>query len=154
MCGAQASLWEGAATPDGPPGVGSPFLLFTRAEQFSGAWGHLYNRCSRELSRCGVGIGCLSTLGCEDPPGTSRKPSTEQHLWEPRNRATLQTVLSIALLLLLSHFSRVRLLATPWTAAHQAPLSMGFSRQEYWSGVPLPSPPSNTDTKPSVDVKV
>ena len=37
-------------------------------------------------------------------------------------------------------FSRVRLLATPWTAAHQAPLSMGFSRQEYWSGVPLPSP--------------
>ena len=36
--------------------------------------------------------------------------------------------------------SHVRLLATPWTAAHQAPLSMGFSRQEYWSGVPLPSP--------------
>ena len=36
--------------------------------------------------------------------------------------------------------SCVRLLATPWTAAYQAPLSMGFSRQEYWSGVPLPSP--------------
>ena len=36
--------------------------------------------------------------------------------------------------------SRVQLLATPRTAAHQAPLSMGFSRQEYWSGVPLPSP--------------
>ena len=36
--------------------------------------------------------------------------------------------------------SRVRLLATPWTAAHQAPPSMGLSRQEYWSGVPLPSP--------------
>ena len=36
--------------------------------------------------------------------------------------------------------SRARLLATPWTAAYQAPLSMGFSRQEYWSGVPLPSP--------------
>ena len=35
--------------------------------------------------------------------------------------------------------SLVRLLATPWTAAHQAPPSMGFSRQEYWSGVPLPS---------------
>ena len=44
------------------------------------------------------------------------------------------------LLLLLSCFSRVQLLATPWTAAYQAPLSMGFSRQEYWSGVPLPSP--------------
>ena len=37
-------------------------------------------------------------------------------------------------------FSRVWLLATPWTAAYQAPPSMGFSRQEYWSGVPLPSP--------------
>ena len=36
--------------------------------------------------------------------------------------------------------SRVRHLATPWTVAYQAPLSMGFSRQEYWSGVPLPSP--------------
>ena len=36
--------------------------------------------------------------------------------------------------------SRVQPLATPWTAAYQAPLSMGFSRQEYWSGVPLPSP--------------
>ena len=44
------------------------------------------------------------------------------------------------LLLLLSRFSRVQLCATPWTAAYQAPLSMGFSRQEYWSGVPLPSP--------------
>ena len=36
--------------------------------------------------------------------------------------------------------SHVRLLVTPWTAAYQAPPSMGFSRQEYWSGVPLPSP--------------
>ena len=38
--------------------------------------------------------------------------------------------------------SRVWLLATPWTAAYQAPPSTGVSRQEYWSGVPLPSPPS------------
>ena len=44
------------------------------------------------------------------------------------------------MLLLLSRFSRVRLCAAPWTAAHQAPPSTGFSRQEYWSGVPLPSP--------------
>ena len=36
--------------------------------------------------------------------------------------------------------SRVRLLSTPWTAAYQAPPSMGFSREEYWSGVLLPSP--------------
>ena len=36
--------------------------------------------------------------------------------------------------------NRVRLFATPWTVAHQAPPSMGFSRQEYWSGLPLPFP--------------
>ena len=44
------------------------------------------------------------------------------------------------LLLLLSRFSRVWLCATPQTAAHQAPLSLGFSRQEHWSGLPFSSP--------------
>ena len=44
------------------------------------------------------------------------------------------------LLLLLSHFSRAHLCATPETAAHQAPPSLGFSRQEHWSGLPFPSP--------------
>ena len=51
-----------------------------------------------------------------------------------------RTLLYSLLLLLLSRFSRVRLFTTPWTAAYQAPLPMGFSRQEYWSGLPLPSP--------------
>ena len=41
---------------------------------------------------------------------------------------------------MLSHFSRVRLFETPWTVACQALLSMGFSRQEYWSGFPCPPP--------------
>ena len=41
---------------------------------------------------------------------------------------------------MLSHFSRVWLFATPWTTAHQAPLSTGFSRQEYWSGLLCPPP--------------
>ena len=41
---------------------------------------------------------------------------------------------------MLSGFSHVRLFATPWTVARQAPLSMGFSRQEYWSGLPCPPP--------------
>ena len=44
------------------------------------------------------------------------------------------------LLLLLSHFSRVQLCATPEMAAHRAPPSLGFSEQEYWSGLPFPSP--------------
>ena len=47
--------------------------------------------------------------------------------------------LLLLLLLLLSHFTRVQLCETPETAAHQAPLSLGFSRQEHWSGLPLPS---------------
>ena len=46
----------------------------------------------------------------------------------------------LQLLLLLRRFSCVRLCATPQMAAHQAPLSLGFSRQEYWSGLPFPSP--------------
>ena len=46
--------------------------------------------------------------------------------------------------------SRVRLFSTPWTVAHQAPLSMGFSRHEYWNGLPFPSPGdlSNSGIKP------
>ena len=44
------------------------------------------------------------------------------------------------LLLLLRCFSHVRLCATPQMATHQAPLSLGFSRQEHWSGLPFPSP--------------
>ena len=46
----------------------------------------------------------------------------------------------LLLLLLLSGFSRVQLCAIPWTAAHQVPPSLGFSRQEHWSVLPFPSP--------------
>ena len=41
---------------------------------------------------------------------------------------------------MLSRFSRVQLFATPWTVAYHAPLSIEFSRQEYWSGLPCPPP--------------
>ena len=68
---------------------------------------------------CGAGSGCVPYLG---------------HGWNS------DMVAKALLLLLRSRLSRVRLLATPWTAAHQAPPSRRFSRQEYWSGVPLPSP--------------
>ena len=50
----------------------------------------------------------------------------------------------------LSHFSHVRLFVTPWTVAHQAPLSIGFSRQEYWSGLSSPSPPAFFEMKVKV----
>ena len=53
---------------------------------------------------------------------------------------TLDKLIMSLLLLLLSHFGRVRLCVTPQTAAHQAPPSLGFSRQEHWSGLPFPPP--------------
>ena len=56
------------------------------------------------------------------------------------------------MLLLLSHVSPVQLCATPQTAAHQAPLSLGFSRQEHWSGLPFPSPMHESE-KWKVNVK-
>ena len=64
--------------------------------------------------------------------------SREVSLYEPFQWKTSTYIL--LLLLLLSRFSRVRLCATPETAAHQASLSLGFSRQECWSGLPFPSP--------------
>ena len=45
--------------------------------------------------------------------------------------------------------SRVRLFVTPWTVAYQAPPSMGFSKQEYWSGLPFPSPGVLPEISPS-----
>ena len=57
-------------------------------------------------------LGTLSLMATELPPPTARAPS---------------------------RFSRVRLYVTPWTVARQAPLSLGFFRQEYWSGLPFPS---------------
>ena len=54
---------------------------------------------------------------------------------------------AVWLLLLLSRFSRVRLCATPQTAAHQAPLFLGFSRQEHWSGLPFPFPMRESESE-------
>ena len=54
------------------------------------------------------------------------------------------------LLLLLSRIRRVRLCATPETEAHQAPLSLGFSRQEHWSGLPFPSPMHESENQSEV----
>ena len=56
------------------------------------------------------------------------------------SRETLNLNLIKPLLLLLSRFSRVRLCATPWMAVYKAPPSLGFSRQEHWSGLPFSSP--------------
>ena len=55
--------------------------------------------------------------------------------------------LMLLLLLLLSRVSRVQLCVTPWTAAQQASLSLGFSRQEYWGGLPFPSPMHESESE-------
>ena len=81
-------------------------------------------------------------VGCEEglqkpltsAPSSASCPILESWLEGPG------VVVKGLLLLLLSRFSRVQLCATPETAAHQAPPSLGFSRQEHWSGLPFPSP--------------
>ena len=78
----------------------------------------------------------------EQRPGLSAQALQRQwHLrCSPKQKSNYSRYGLLLLLLLLRHFSRVRLCVTPWTAAHQASPSMGFSRQEYWSGLPFPSP--------------
>ena len=82
--------------------------------------------------------------GQENLPEIGEKKNWPFVPYFPHDEATenrsFHLPLLLLLLLLLSHFSRVRLCATPEMAAHQAPLSLGFSRQEHWSGLPFPSP--------------
>ena len=103
--------------------------------------------------------GKASVYNAGDPgliPGLGRSPGEGNGnplqyycLENPMDRgawwATVQVVKSkllheFIMLLLLSHFSRVRLFATPWTVVYHIPPPMGFSRQGYWSGLPFPSP--------------
>ena len=64
--------------------------------------------------------------------------SNFQHLLDHRKSKRVSE--KHLLLLLLSHFSHVQLFVIPWSVANNTPLSMEFSRQEYWSGVPFPPP--------------
>ena len=68
------------------------------------------------------------------------QPTRLPHPWDSSGKNTGVGCHFLLQCMKVKLLSRVRLLATPWTAAYQAPPSMGFSRQEYWSGVPLPSP--------------
>ena len=69
------------------------------------------------------GLACCDSWGCKELDATELN-WTELTLWSEEVKS----------------LSRVQLFVTPWTVAYQAPPSMGFSRQEYWSGLPLPSP--------------
>ena len=86
---------------------------------------------------------CQSHTALEMKPFCYPWPSAENSILLTLcslNTASISSQFHAMLLLLLSRFSCVQLCATLWTAAHQAPLSMGFFRQECWSGVPSPSP--------------
>ena len=76
-------------------------------------------------------LSCLQVVTLHYPLVPTPLPCKSWWVWSDTDIYTL---------LLLSHFSHVQLLVTPWTAAHLAPPSMWFSRQEYWSGLPFPSP--------------
>ena len=68
-----------------------------------------------------------------------RQPTRPCHPWDSPGKNTGVGCHCLLQCVKVKSLSRVRLFTTPWTAAHQAPPSMGFSRQEYCSGVPLPS---------------
>ena len=91
----------------------------------------------------------LKSLVGSGPQGLKEWDVTEQ--LSTRSHPSFHCVSQTLLLLLLCHFSRVRVCVTPWTAAHQAPQSLGFSRQEHWSGLSFPSPGDlpNQGIKPS-----
>ena len=69
-----------------------------------------------------------------------RQPARLHHPWDSPGKNTGVGCHFLLQCMKVKSLSHARLLATPWTAAYQAPPSMGFSRQEYWSGVSLPSP--------------
>ena len=76
-----------------------------------------------------------------DPVRTHRRqPTRLPHPWDSPGKNTGVGCHFLLQCMKVKSLSRVWLFVTPWTAAHQAPPSVGFSRQEYWSGVPLPSP--------------
>ena len=79
-----------------------------------------------------------SELNVVNPDTKTLLCSYSRHVFNTHTHTHTHT--NITLLLLLSHFSRVQLCATLQAAAHQAPPSLGFSRQEHWSGLPFPSP--------------
>ena len=95
---------------------------------------HFLLQCMKVKSESEVAQSCLTL---SDPMDCSPPVSSIHGIFQARVLEWGAIAFSSQLLLLLSRFSRVRLCATPWTVAYQAPPSMEFSRQEYWSGLPF-----------------
>ena len=99
---------------------------------------HFLLQCMKVKSESDVAQLCLTL---HDPMDCSRPGTSVHGIFQARVLEWVAIAFSLQpLKVKVKSLSRVRFLVTPWTAAYQAPLSMGFSRQEYWSGVPLPSP--------------
>src|SRR5574340_529656 len=102
-----------------------------------------YSQIVRSFSPIGMFISGVTVVSNSARPHR-RQPTRLPHPWDsPGKNTGVGCHFLLQCMKVKSEvksLSRVRLLATPWTATHQAPASMGFSRQECWSGVPLPSP--------------
>ena len=99
--------------------------------------------------KCKAAAAAKSLQSCPtlcDPIDGSPPGSTTPGILQARTLEWVAISFSNAWKVKVKSLSRVWPLATPWTAAYQAPPSMGFSRQEYWSGVPSPSPNVKLDT--------
>ena len=82
-----------------------------------------------------------------------RQPTRLPHPWDSPGKNTGVGCHFLLQCMKVKSLSRVQLLVTPWTAAYQIPPSMGFSRQEYWSGVPLPSPSHTLDDPKTASIE-
>ena len=100
-------------------------------------WTRKAAKCNCSISAAAKSLQSCPTL-C-DPIDGSPPGSCVPGILQARTLEWVAISCSNAWKVKVKSLGRVRLFATPWTAAHQAPPPMGFSRQEYWSGVPLPS---------------
>ena len=98
---------------------------------------HLLLQCMKVKSESEVAQLCLNL---RDPMDSSPPGSSIHGIFQARTLEWVAISFCNACMHMLSCFSRVRLCSMLWTAAHQAPLSTGFSRQEYWRGLLFPSP--------------
>ena len=132
-------------------------ISFSRDSSWPMDWNHVsymgrqilyhrvHNKCERRLFTFLAAAAAKSLQSCPtrcDPIDSSSPGSPVPGILQARTLEWVAISFSSAWKwkVKVKSLGRVQLLATPWAAAHQAPPSMGFSRQEYWSGVPLPSP--------------
>ena len=124
-------------------------LVSHQLKVFSGIVLYAYH-CAKDRSDtcrcCCCCCFCVASVMSDSVRPHRRQPTRLPHPWDSPGKNTevgchsLLQCMKVKSESEVTHSFRVRPLATPWTAAFQAPPSMGFSRQEYWSGVPLPSP--------------